>query len=168
MYSCFHKHDWFFVVSNIGEVKIEEELKSSKFRSSKHKAIVNVLFTEAWINNRLRELFKNFKITSQQYNVLRILRGAYPEFMNPKAIKEVMIDKNPDLTRLCDRLLSLGLIDRCINAENRRMMDIQINQKGLDMLEKMEPSIKNIENNLIGLTEEDAETLSQLLDKLRD
>ncbi|MGB0242469.1 MAG: hypothetical protein ACPGAK_00360, partial [Bacteroidia bacterium] len=65
MYSCFHKHDWFFVVSNIGEVKIEEELKSSKFRSSKHKAIVNVLFTEAWINNRLREVFKNFKITSQ-------------------------------------------------------------------------------------------------------
>jgi MarR family transcriptional regulator, 2-MHQ and catechol-resistance regulon repressor len=149
-------------------VKIEEELKSSKFGSSKHKAIVNVMFTEVWINNRLRAVFKNYKITPQQYNVLRILRGAYPEFMNPKAIKDVMIDKNPDLTRLCDRLLSMGLIDRCINTENKRMMDIQINQKGLEMLEKMEPPIKNIENNLIGLTEEEAETLSQLLDKLRD
>ncbi len=148
-------------------MKIEEELKSGKFRSAKHKALVNVLFTEVWFNNKLREIFKDFSITSQQYNVLRILNGSYPKFMNPKAIKEVMIDKNPDLTRLCDRLLSMGLIEREINESNRRKMDIRINANGISMLKKMDPSIRAIEDNLTGLNEKEAELLSALLDKMR-
>ena len=110
-------------------MEIEKEIKQSSFQSNLHKAVVNVIYTEGWISSVFRDIFKNYKITSQQYNVLRILRGRFPASLNPSEIKSVMIDKNPDLTRLCDRLVIMGLIDRCIDAENKRKVNIQINEK---------------------------------------
>lgn len=148
-------------------MKIEEELKQSRFRSNLHKAVVNIMFTEAWIADKFREVFKNYRITSQQYNVLRILRGGYPNAMNPNQIKSVMIDKNPDLTRLCDRLVNMGYIDRCIDDSNKRKMNIRINDQGLEILEKIDPIMDGLQNNTFGLSEEESLQLSELLDKLR-
>lgn len=148
-------------------MKIEEELKQSRFRSNLHKAVVNIMFTEAWIADKFREVFKNYRITSQQYNVLRILRGGYPNAMNPNQIKSVMIDKNPDLTRLCDRLVNMGYIDRCIDDSNKRKMNIRINDQGLEILEKIDPIMDELQNNTFGLSEEESLKLSELLDKLR-
>lgn len=149
-------------------MKIEQELKQNKFRSNVHKALVNVMFTNAWISDRFRFVFKNFKLTAQQYNVLRILRGGYPEAMNPNEIKAVMIDKNPDLTRLCDRLVVLGYIDRCINDENKRKMNIRINDKGLEILNDIDPLMNAVQSEMQGLTDLEASQLSDLLDKLRN
>jgi hypothetical protein len=70
-------------------LKIEDELKQGKFQSNVHKALVNVMFTNAWISDRFRVVFKDHQLTSQQYNVLRILRGGFPEAMNPNQIKSV-------------------------------------------------------------------------------
>lgn len=148
-------------------MKIEEELKQSKFRSNQHKAVVNIMFTYAWISDRFRDIFKNYKLTSQQYNVLRILRGSYPKAMNPNQIKLVMIDKNPDLTRLCDRLVVLGYIERCIDSDNKRKMNIKILEKGLEILEKIDPVMDQFQQSLFGLNEDEALQLSDLLDKLR-
>lgn len=148
-------------------MEIEKEIKQSSFQSNLHKAVVNVIYTEGWISSVFRDIFKNYKITSQQYNVLRILRGRFPASLNPSEIKSVMIDKNPDLTRLCDRLVIMGLIDRCIDAENKRKVNIQINEKGLNVLKEIDPIMSEFTNQKFHLDENEAELLSSLLDKLR-
>jgi len=148
-------------------LEIEKEIKQSSFQSNLHKAVVNVIYTEGWISSVFRDIFKNYKITSQQYNVLRILRGRFPASLNPSEIKSVMIDKNPDLTRLCDRLVIMGLIDRCIDAENKRKVNIQINEKGLNVLKEIDPIMSEFTNQKFHLDENEAELLSSLLDKLR-
>ena len=125
------------------------------------------MFTNGWFENQLRDVFKDHQLTNQQYNVLRILRGKYPESLNPSEIKAVMIDKNPDLTRLCDRLSTMGLIDRCIDGENRRKMNIKINEKGLEILEKIDPAMDAFHLSINNISEKEAEQLSQLLDKMR-
>ena len=148
-------------------MEIEKEIKQSSFQSNLHKAVVNVIYTEGWISSVFRDIFKNYKITSQQYNVLRILRGRFPDSINPSEIKSVMIDKNPDLTRLCDRLLIMGLIDRFIDAENKRKVNIKINEKGLTVLKEIDPIMSEFTNQKFHLDENEAELLSSLLDKLR-
>jgi len=148
-------------------VKIEEELKQDKFTSAVHKAIVNIMFTDGWLSNHLRDVFKDHNLTPQQYNVLRILRGKYPEALNPSDIKAVMLDKNPDLTRLCDRLLTRKLIDRCIDGDNRRKMNIRITEDGLQMLNLIDPIMIDFNEKVSTITEEEATILSNLLDKLR-
>ena len=148
-------------------LEIEKEIKQSSFQSNLHKAVVNVIYTEGWISSVFRDIFKNYKITSQQYNVLRILRGRFPDSINPSEIKSVMIDKNPDLTRLCDRLLIMGLIDRFIDAENKRKVNITINEKGLTVLKEIDPIMSEFTNQKFHLDENEAELLSSLLDKLR-
>ncbi len=148
-------------------MEIEKEIKQSSFQSNLHKAIVNVIYTEGWISSVFRDIFKNYKITSQQYNVLRILRGRFPDSLNPTEIKTVMIDKNPDLTRLCDRLVAMGFIDRCIDEENKRKVNIKINNNGLTILKEIDPIMREFTNQKFHLNEEEAEVLSRLLDKLR-
>ena len=148
-------------------MKIEEELKQDKFTSAVHKAVVNIMFTDGWLSNHLRDVFKNHTLTPQQYNVLRILRGKYPESLNPSDIKAVMLDKNPDLTRLCDRLLKRNLIDRCIDDGNRRKMNIRITEDGLKMLNLIDPIMIEFNEKVATITEEEAVILSNLLDKLR-
>ncbi len=148
-------------------MKIEEELKQDKFTSAVHKAIVNIMFTDGWLSNHLRDVFKDHNLTPQQYNVLRILRGKYPEALNPSDIKAVMLDKNPDLTRLCDRLLTRKLIDRCIDGDNRRKMNIRITEDGLKMLNLIDPIMIDFNEKVSTISEEEATILSNLLDKLR-
>ncbi len=148
-------------------MKIENELKQSKFQSNVHKAVVNILFTNGWVEDQFRQVFKNHKITSQQYNVLRILRGKYPDSLNPSEIKEVMLDKNPDLTRLCDRLLKMNYIERCVDSSNKRKMNIRINESGMELLKKIDPFIGELNMKKFKLTEDEAMILSDLLDKIR-
>lgn len=149
------------------DLKIEDELKQSKFQSNLHKAVVNIMFTSGWVYNQFREIFKSYQLTHQQYNVLRILRGRHPEALNPSDIKAVMLDKNPDLTRLCDRLCEMGYIDREIDAVNKRKMNIKINEKGLEILKEIDPKMEHFNNSRFDLTEDEAEQLSALLDKVR-
>lgn len=148
-------------------MKIEEELKQDKFTSAVHKAIVNIMFTDGWLSNQLRDVFKDHNITPQQYNVLRILRGKFPQSLNPSDIKSVMLDKNPDLTRLCDRLLTRKLIYRCIDVGNRRKINIRITEDGLQMLNLIDPIMIEFNKKIATLSEEEASILSNLLDKMR-
>lgn len=148
-------------------MKLEDEIKQTRFESGGQKAVINVIFTANWINSQFRNIFKTYDLTLQQYNVLRILRGKYPKSANPGEIKEVMLDKNPDLTRLCDRMCNLGLITRTVDKDNRRKMNIKITQKGLDMLEQAAPELDKLEKELVNISESEANVLSDLLDKLR-
>ncbi|MFL5753621.1 MAG: MarR family winged helix-turn-helix transcriptional regulator [Bacteroidia bacterium] len=147
-------------------MKIDEAIKQKKFDSPVHKAMVNVIYTYNWLSNLWTAFFEQYEITEQQYNVLRILRGRYPNSICAGDIKEVMLDKNPDLTRLCDRLVKKGLIERQYNEFNRRQVLIRITKTGLDLLRHIDPGMKK-QAKKIKLSDKEAELLSDLLDKIR-
>ncbi|MBK9488411.1 MAG: MarR family transcriptional regulator [Haliscomenobacter sp.] len=148
-------------------MKIEELIKQTKFVSPLQKAMLNLIYTYHWHVDQSAEVFKPFGITMQQFNVLRILRGKHPEFVPVGDVKAVMLDKNPDLTRLCDRLQEKDLIERETNACNRRQVLLRISKAGLELLERADPMIMQQAKKFDNLSDEEAETLSNLLDKLR-
>ena len=148
-------------------MKIEALIKQRKFVSPLQKAMLNLIYTYHWQVDQTSEVFKSLEVTMQQYNVLRILKGQYPEFVPVGDVKAVMLDKNPDLTRLCDRLEEKGLLERSTNPCNRRQVLLRIAQPGLDLLDRSEPMLYEQAKKLQNLSDEEAETLSNLLDKLR-
>lgn len=137
---------------------------NSTFPNEKVKAMLNIMFTANWINSYQTSFFKPFKISSQQYNVLRILKGANKP-LKVQTIKERMIERSPNATRLMDKLCSKDLIERISCAEDRRVVHIKITDEGLDLLESI--SKANRRDLLQNLTEEEASLLSDLLDKIR-
>lgn len=150
-------------------MKIEREIKQSKFESAQQKAILNILYTANWLRDEQIELFRSFDMLPQHYNVLRIIKGKHPHPVSSSYIKEVMIDKGNDVTRLVDKLVKLKLVDRNLCSENRRKIDITLTKQGLkcidDIAKKLQPKFKLIKNRL---TEKEADLLSDLLDKIRD
>lgn len=150
-------------------MKIEEAIKQRKFESNFHKAMINIMYTHNWLTSKSAELFKEFDIQPQHFNVLRILKGRYPGSACPGEIKEVMLDKNPDLTRLIDKLVLRGLVERKLSDENRRKVNIKITKYGLSFLEEIMPRMKESQNEIANkLTDKEAQTLSDLLDKIRE
>ncbi len=149
-------------------MKIEEEIKQGKFRSEHHKLLINQLFTGKWVVDLISRHLKNFDLTSEQYNVLRILRGQYPGAIAVNAICERMIDKMSNVSRLVDKLQKKELVDRKVNMEDRRQMDISITEKGLKLLNILDEEEEKLIARLTHLTEEEAKQLNQLLDKLRN
>ena len=149
-------------------MRIEEEIKQKKFPSNYIKAYVNLVYTANKITDEQKTFFKKAEVTHQQYNVLRILRGKYPETSNPGEIKSVMLDKSPDLTRLVDRLLAKNLVARESCLDNRRKVDIKITEKGLSFLQDIEPLVNESGSRYNkNLSDTEAILLSDLLDKLR-
>jgi DNA-binding MarR family transcriptional regulator len=148
-------------------MKIDEEIQSTNFEDEYHKAVVNISYTYSWLNNSFRCQFEKHNLTNQQFNVLRILRGQYPKPATVNLIKERMIDKMSDASRIVDRLVQKGLVSRCTNNKDRRAVDIRISDLGLDILSKMDIEFKTKEMLKNNLTEEEATKLSDLLDKLR-
>lgn len=147
---------------------LEEEIKQSKFRNVQQKAILNILFTSNWIQNKQKEFFEPFGITGQQYNILRILRGQHPNLISGAEIKSRMLDKNSDVSRLLDRLIGKNLVSKSQCPNDKRASDILITESGLSLLEKLDSSINNLDTKLNSLSAEEANQLSTLLDKSRD
>lgn len=149
-------------------MKIEDAVKQKTFESPQTKAWINLVYTYNQSMDRINQVFKQFGITHQQYNVLRILRGRRGEPACCGEVKEVMLDKNPDLTRLSDRLVAKGLIDRGTNPNNRREIELTITVKGLKLLEQVDPELEKHNGFLFRLSNDEAEKLSELLEKIRD
>lgn len=148
-------------------MRIDEEIQSTNFEDNYHKAVINITYTYGWLNNVFRCQFEKYNLTNQQFNVLRILRGQYPKPATVNLIKERMLDKMSDASRIVDRLVQKGLVSRCTNNKDRRAVDIRISEVGLDILSKMDIEFKTKEVLKNNLTEEEAAKLSDLLDKLR-
>ena len=146
---------------------IEEDIKSTKFEDNYHKMVININYTYGWLNNYMRPEFEKYKLTQQQFNILRILRGQYPKPATVNLLKERMIDKMSDASRIVDRLVQKELVSRCTNTKDRRAVDVRISDKGLDILSKMDGEFKVKDILQKNLTAEEAVVLSNLLDKLR-
>lgn len=148
-------------------MKIEQELKSEKFESAYQKATLNIIFTSNWINAQLKKKTDKEKITLQQYNILRILRGQYPNPANLGMIKERLLDKMSDVSRLIDRLLLKELVVRTTSLKDKRAVDIVISKKGLEILERLDEPMRMRSILDQRLTEAECATLNDLLDRFR-
>lgn len=136
----------------------------STFPNNKVKATLNILYTANWISSHQNAFFKPFGLSPQQFNILRILRGA-GEPLKVQTVKERMIERSPNATRLMDKLCAKELIDRTHCPTDRRVVHVEINKKGLDLLNDISKQMN--EDLLRNLTEEEARQLSDLLDKIR-
>lgn len=148
-------------------MKLEDEIFNKVFESPYHKLVVNMLFTSSWISNNLKKELDKYSITTQQFNVLRILRGQHPNPASINLIKERMLDKMSDASRIVDRLQQKKLLTRVSNQVDRRSVDIHITDKGLDLLQviKVELAMENVLSK--NINEEEARQMNELLDKLR-
>lgn len=148
-------------------MKIEEEIRQSKFRNAHHKAMVNLIFTSNWLTTKQSEQLKPHGITAQQFNILRILKGQHPQNISATSIKTRMLDKNSDISRLLDRMAAKGLIEKKISAVDKRAFDVTISKYGLDVLAAVD-NYQREADAFVGLTDTEAAQLSDLLDKCRD
>ena len=150
-------------------MKIEEEIKSTVILDTSKKIILNVLYTQNVITDNFNEILKPYDISGEQYNVLRILRGQKGNPANMCLIQERMLARTSNTTRLVDKLLLKNLVTRNVCPENRRKIEVLVTQKGLDILEELDPKVLEHEqffsNNL---NQEELEQLNLLLEKYRN
>lgn len=148
-------------------MKIEQEIKQHKFQSIYQKAVINLIYTANWLVGNQQKFFSCFGITPQQFNILRILKGQNTKGISATEIKSRMLDRNSDVSRLLDRLEKKDFVRRQASASDRRATDVFITERGLDVLSEIGRGQKRIDN-IISLSEAEAELLSNLLDKARD
>lgn len=148
-------------------MEINVAIKQKKFDSQKEKVLVNLLYTTNWIRDNNAKIFKKYKILSQHYNILRIVNGQDPKPVSPGYIIDVMLDKKRDLTRLVDKLVRLGYLNRDVCEYNRRMVDITITPQGKKILEDIKQKLNIWMEQNLDISDQDAEILSRYLDKLR-
>ncbi len=148
-------------------MKLEEAIKSNKFTDEKQKASVNVLYTAYWLKHRFSAAIKTDDLTLEQYNVLRILKGKYPEQMCVKDIGSRIVEKSSNVPRIIDRLVIKKLAKRTPSTEDKRETLVSLTDKGIEALERATILLDKINNSLTCLTDSDAYLLNELLEKLR-
>jgi DNA-binding MarR family transcriptional regulator len=146
---------------------IEKDIQQQAFRSEYQKASVNIIFSANWLNEKIKTFLDVEDITLQQYNILRILRGSHKP-MSTLQIRERMLDKMSDTSRIVERILKKGLVEKKVCSSDKRLVDVIISKKGLVVLEKLDTKNAELDSILQGLTQEDAQALNRLLDKMRD
>jgi DNA-binding MarR family transcriptional regulator len=147
-------------------MSIEKEIKS-KFRNEGHKAAVNIILTSNWVIEKQKPHLDRGSLTPQQYNILRILRGSNLP-LSTLQIRERMLDKMSDTSRIVDRLMGKKLVEKCINRCDKRLVDVTISQTGRDLLDTMDNHSNEIDNIFQNLTEAEIQQLNFLLDKTRE
>ncbi len=154
-------------ISTKHKMKIEEAIRQKKpFRNPYQKAVVNLIFTTNWLTDHIRTHLKPFGITMQQYNVLRILRGAGKP-ISTSDIRDRLLDKMADTSRMVDRLCQKGLVVRSVCPGDKRLVDVTLSDAGEALLAKLDQQDDAMDKALQRLSETEAEQLSALLDKIR-
>lgn len=148
-------------------MELQKETQTTRFESIHHQVIVNVLHSSNWCTEKLKQTILPFDVTTQQFNILRILRGQYPRTSTINLLKSRMLDKMCDASRIVDRLVQKGLVLKTPNAEDKRSVDILISDKGLALLKEMDKDVSLSVLISGNLTEEEAIQLNALLDKMR-
>lgn len=147
---------------------LEQEIKQSKFENEWLKANLNILFTANWLYNKISTLLKPYKVTHEQFNVLRILKGSHPKSMCQKDILSRMIAPNSNVTLIIKKLVDKKLIQVLQSLHDKREYQINITRSGLDLLQEIEKGFKNKNNHFNQLNTSEAFHLNALLDKLRE
>ena len=145
---------------------IGQDINQSKFKNEYQKASVNLIFTYNWMTEQLKKIFENEGLTMQQFNILRILRGS-PTPISTLQIRERMLDKMSDSSRIVDRLILKGFAKKVVNRRDKRLVDVTITEKGRKILQKLDVQEDAMHSILDKISESEAITLNTLLDKIR-
>lgn len=148
-------------------MKLEDVLKTNKFNDEVHKATLNILYTSYWMRDNVSSTMKEIGITSEQFNILRILKGKHPEAMCVKDIASRMIEKSSNVPRILDRLVAKELVMRTTSKEDKRETIISLTDAGMQTLQRANDELAAINKQTIGINNEEAAVLNQLLEKLR-
>lgn len=148
-------------------MRIEEEIHQKKFRNEYQKATVNLIYTNNWLMTKQKRFLGEYGITPQQFNVLRILKGQNPGSISTSAIRERMLDRSSDASRIVDRIHKQGLVEKKVCPTDKRLVDVKISAKGLKLLEEIDKETERMDAVCSKLSVEEAEELNRLLDKLR-
>ncbi len=148
-------------------MKLEEAIKSNRFADERHKALINLMYTSYWLKTHLSTALKQNGLTIEQFNVLRILKGKHPEQLCVKDIGSRMIEKSSNVPRIIDRLLVKKLVKRTTSKEDKRETLISLTDKGVKQVEDANIVINSKQTEIIGLNEEDALLLHELMEKMR-
>lgn len=146
-------------------MSLEHDIQS-RFRSEHHKIMVNLIYTYNWAMEKSKRFFEKAGLTPQQFNILRILRGAGKP-LSTMQIRQRMLDRMSDTSRIVDRLQKKGLVQKVICQDDRRLVDITITDRGLQLLQDLDHYNEEMDAMLGGIDPEEAKTLNHLLDKLR-
>ncbi len=146
---------------------LAEDIHQAKFRSAHQKAAINIIYTYNWLMERVRDMLSEEGLTNQQFNVLRILRGSQPEPLSTLQIRERMLDKMSDTSRIVDRLVKKKLVSKKTCKHDKRLVDICITQYGLNLLARIDKKEAMLDDSLKNLSDEEATLLSDVLDKIR-
>ena len=147
-------------------MNLEQEIKQKAFRSEQSKLIVNLIYTYNQLKSRIATVLKNEGVTMQQYNVLRIVNGAGKEGITTSEIRERMLDKMSDASRLVDRLETMGLLLKQRDRDDRRVLHVCLTDKGQDLVHRLMKQ-DTIDQLASGVKEENAQQLNELLDSFR-
>jgi DNA-binding MarR family transcriptional regulator len=148
-------------------MELEEEIDQKVFESEHQKAVINVLFTGKWIEYRHTCFFKQWELTPQQFNILRILRGAGTRPVTVQYLTERMLDKSSNASRLVDKLEEKGMAHRQTCPTNKRAVDVRITEQGLARLEALDGALRQVIDVGNTMTDEEAAVLNTLLNKMR-
>jgi DNA-binding MarR family transcriptional regulator len=145
---------------------LEKLITQKNFQNEHQRGLVSLIFVGNWITSRHQHFFKKYGITMQQFNILRILRGQYPESANINVLKERMLDKMSDVSRLVERLRKAELVERKNSEMDRRAVDVRINEKGLQLLKEIDTDLNQLNDAFKSLDENEVSQLNNLLDKM--
>ena len=148
-------------------MEIGKEIKQSKFKNEYQKMLINILFTSGWLSSKHAFNLKPYGISTQQFNLMRILRGQHPKPASVNLLIDRMLDKNSNASRLVEKLRLKKLVERTVCPEDRRSVNVIITQKGLDLLDELDKQDGAFMKELKNVTEKEAEQINLLLDKLR-
>ena len=148
-------------------MKLEQAIKSTKFKNEVHKAGLNILYTAWWLKTVMSKDLKEFGLTHEQYNVLRILKGKYPEQMCVRDITCRMIEKSSNVPRIIDRLEIKKLVKRSTSLIDKRETVITLTQSGISILEASTAILNKLMDETVAICDKDAEALNALLEKVR-
>jgi len=146
---------------------LEKDIKQQQFTSENQKLIINLVFTNNWLTEKIRDFLSTADITLQQFNILRILRGSHPQPLSTLTIRERMLDKMSDTSRIVDRLVLKGLVDKKTCPSDKRLVDISITEEGKKVLATIDQKEKEMMAVITNLNQGEMKMLNGLLDKMR-
>jgi DNA-binding MarR family transcriptional regulator len=146
---------------------IEKDIQQTNFRNEHQKLGINIMYTANWLNEKIAGILSQEDITQQQYNILRILRGA-DKPLSTLQIRARMLDKMSDTSRIVDRLVAKELVEKNTCPTDKRLVDVVLSKKGFVILEKLDQLNHHLDALMKGISEKDAITMNQLLDQLRE
>ncbi|MGV3764856.1 MAG: MarR family winged helix-turn-helix transcriptional regulator [Chitinophagaceae bacterium] len=147
---------------------IEKDINQSVFRNEHQKALINIIYTHNWMMEKMKAMFGKEDLTPQQFNILRILRGALPEPLSTLQIRNRMLDKMSDTSRIVDRLVAKGLAKKSTCREDKRLVDVTITPKGKKILEKFDEMEEEMDSLMGHISPDEAKTLNGILDRMRN